>query len=138
MPDGIESMHRFFSFLVFGLCVHGVRGAEEPMPVTAAEAVKLIGRSNLVVEMVVKKSKERLEKRGIIFLDSEEDFKDPKNLGIAISADAAVKFKQKGIDHPGEHFKDKAIRVRGCVMKFEENPYLVVHDPAQITLVGNK
>jgi hypothetical protein len=36
------------------------------------------------------------------------------------------------------HFLGKTIRVRGCVMKFEERPYLPVHDPDQITVVEKK
>ena len=88
--------------------------------------------------MEVKKAKDRLEKRGIIYLDSEDDFKDPNNLGVAISAEAAAKFKEKGVADPAAHFLGKTIRVRGCVMKFEERPYLPVHDPDQITVVEKK
>ncbi|HEX3152389.1 MAG TPA: hypothetical protein VHR66_30225 [Gemmataceae bacterium] len=86
----------------------------------------------------MKKSKDRVEKRGIIFLDCADNFKDPKNLGIAISAEAAAKFKAKGIADPAAHFLGKTIRVRGCVMRFEERPYLPVHDPDQIEIVGKK
>jgi hypothetical protein len=107
-------------------------------PITPAEAIKQIGKPTVLVEMTVKAAKDRLERRGIIYLDSEEDFKDEKNLGVAISAEAAAKFKDKGIADPAAHFDGKTIRVRGCVMRFEERPYLPVHDPAQITLVEKK
>ena len=59
---------------------------EKPGRATAdvlAEAIDQIGKPIVVVEMIVKKAKDRVEKRGIIFLDSEDDFKDAKNLGIA-------------------------------------------------------
>jgi len=112
--------------------------ADSIKPVTPIEAINQIGKPEVVVEMVVKKAKDRLEQRGIIYLDSEEDFKDEKNLGVAISAEAAAKFKKQGIADPASHFAGKTIRVRGCVMRFEERPYLPVHDPEQITLVEKK
>jgi hypothetical protein len=112
--------------------------ADDTKPNTAAEAVKSVGKPTVVVQMEVKKAKDRLDKRGIIYLDSEDDFKDPNNLGVAISAEAAAKFKAKGIADPAAHFLGKTIRVRGCVMKFEERPYLPVHDPDQITVVEKK
>jgi hypothetical protein len=111
--------------------------SDDATPVSAAEAIEQIGRPQVIVEMTVKAAKNRLEKRGIIYLDSEVDFADPKNLGVAISAEAAVKFKKAGVDDPAEHFKGKTIRVTGCIMRFEERPYLPVHDPGQITLVQN-
>src|SRR5262245_9473066 len=113
-------------------------GADDPRPVSAAEAVKLVGRPEVVIEMVVKKAKDRTAKRGIVFLDSEEDFKDPRNLGVAVSAGAAEKFRARGISDPAAHFLGKTVRVRGCVMVFEERPYLPVLDPDQIRVVGAK
>lgn len=108
----------------------------EPTPVlTPVEAIQQIGRPVVVVQMVVKQSKDRLARRGVIYLDSEDDFRDEKNLGIAISAEAAAKFKEKGIADPAAHFRGKTIRVRGCVMRLEERPYLPVHDPGQIEVV---
>jgi hypothetical protein len=124
--------------LVFAVGCAAVRADEDPKPVSAAEAIKRIGQPKVVVEMVVKKAKDRLEKRGIVYLDSEDDFTDPNNLGVAISAEAAAKFKAKGIADPAAHFLGKTIRVRGCVMRFEERPYLPVHDPDQITVVEKK
>jgi hypothetical protein len=118
-------------------CSVGIAG-DEPNPVTPLEAIQQIGKPKVVVEMVVKKSKDRLEKRGVIYLDSEDDFKDEKNLGVAISAEAAEKFKEKGIADLAAHFLKKKIHVRGCVMRFEERPYLPVHDPSQITIVETK
>jgi hypothetical protein len=122
--------------LVVGL--HANLLAEPIKPVTPAEAIDQIGKPEVIVEMVVKKSKDRLEKRGIIYLDSEEDFKSATNLGVAISAEAAAKFKKQGIADPAAHFEGKTIRVRGCVMRFEERPYLPVHDPEQISIVEKK
>ena len=133
----VDGMRRSICLAVLLLCSAGVT-ADEPKAVTPAEAIKQIGQPKVLVEMVVKKAKDRLEKRGIVFLDSEDDFKDEKNLGVAISAEAAAKFKEKGINDPATHFEGKTIRVRGCVMRFEERPYLPVHDPDQITIVEKK
>jgi hypothetical protein len=119
--------------------VVGLRAADEgTKPITAAEAVKSVGKPKVVVQLEVKKAKDRLEKRGIIYLDSEDDFNDPNNLGVAISAEAAAKFKAAGVADPAAHFLGKTIRVRGCVMRFEDRPYLPVHDPDQITVVEKK
>lgn len=66
-------------------CLH----ADDAEPITPVEAVNQVGKPQVLVEMTVKTAKDRLEKRGIIYLDSEDDFTDAKNLGIAISAEAA-------------------------------------------------
>ena len=109
-----------------------------PAPVTPAEAIKQVGRPAVVVEMTVKKAKDRVAKRGIVFLDSEDDFKHPDNLGVAVSAEAAAKYRAAGVTDLEAHFRGKRVRVRGCVMRFEERPYLPVHDPAQIAIVEAK
>jgi hypothetical protein len=108
---------------------------DDVKPLSPAEAIEQIGKPRVVVEMTVKSTKDRLAKRGIIYLDSEEDLADPKNLGVAISAEGAAEFKANGIPDPAAHFKGKKIRVRGCVMRFEERPYLPVHSPEQIVVV---
>lgn len=53
-------------------------------------AIAAVGKAEILVEFTVKASKDRLERRGCIFLDSEANFEDPKNLGIALSAKVAV------------------------------------------------
>ena len=109
---------------------------EDLSPISPSDAVKQIGKPQVLIEMKVRSAKDRLERRGIVYLDSEEDFTDPKNLGIAISAEAAEKFKANGIADLAEHFQGKTIQVRGCVMRFEERPYLPVHAPEQIVIIG--
>jgi hypothetical protein len=126
---------RIFLAVMVGGCFLAVANDDNVEAIPAAEAIEQIGKPQVLVEMTVKSAKDRLEKRGIIYLDSEEDFADPKNLGVAISAEAAQKYKKIGIADPASHFKGKTIRVRGCVMRFEERPYLPVHDPAQIVIV---
>jgi hypothetical protein len=128
------------SFLVGALVLGWVTssaGADEDRPVTPADAVKRIGQT-LRVEMQVKKAKNRLEKHGMIYLDSEDDFHSPTNLGIAITAAGAAKFRAKGIADPAAYFQGKSIRVRGEILIFETRPYLPVTDAAQIEVAPAK
>ena len=45
------------------------------------------------------------------------------------------RIKKLGVADVASHFKGKTIQVRGCVMRFEERPYLLVHDPGQIVVI---
>jgi hypothetical protein len=105
--------------------------AADDKPLTPAEAIKKVDQK-VVVQMLVKASKNRLEKFKEIYLDSELDFKDEKNLAIVITLDGAAKFKEAGIDEPAGHFKDKTIRVTGTVTLKENRPRIEVNDPKQI------
>ena len=121
------------------LCGFLVVGAddEDNQPLTPVEAIKKVNEK-VVVEMQVKATKNRLEKRGEIYLDSEEDFRDKKNLGIVVTKAGAAKFKEAGVDDPAVHFKDKTIRVTGTVIIKEERPRIEVDDPKQIQIVEKK
>jgi hypothetical protein len=110
---------------------------KEDKPLSPAQAIQRVNEK-VVVEMLVKASKNRLEKRKEIYLDSEEDFRDPKNLAIVINVDGAATFKKAGIDDPAEHFKGKTIRVNGIVTKENDRPRIVVEDAKQIRIVDKK
>ena len=69
--------------------------AEDIKPLTPVEAIKKVNEE-VTVQMLVKGAKNRLEKRGEIYLDSEEKFRDEKNLGIVITKIGATKFKEAG------------------------------------------
>jgi hypothetical protein len=131
-------MTNLFSLTFLILSAAAMQTADGDKPVSPAEAIKQIGKPRVIVEMTVKKAKERFEKRGILFLDSEEDFKDPNNLGVALSAEVGQKLKEKGIADAAAYFQGKRIRVKGSVMRFEERPYLPVLDPAQISVIDTK
>ena len=98
-----------------GLVVFQV-AAQETKPLTPVEAVKKVNEQ-VAVQMFVKATKNRLEKRGEIYLDSEANFRDEKNLGVVVTKTGAAKFKESGVDDPAAHFKDKTIRVKGTVYK---------------------
>jgi DNA/RNA endonuclease YhcR with UshA esterase domain len=114
--------------------------AAEPQadkPLSPEEALKRVNEK-VLVEMLVKATKNRLEKRREIYLDSEEDFRDPKNLAVVITLAGAEKYKEAGIADPAEHFKGKTIRVSGTVTKENERPRIVVEEPKQIRIVDKK
>jgi hypothetical protein len=111
--------------------------ATEDKPLSPVDAIKKVNEK-VTVEMVVKASKNRVEKRGEIYLDSEEDFHDPKNLGIVITKAGAAKFAEAGVKEPASHFKAKTIRVSGTVIIKEKRPRIEVEDPKQIEIVKPK
>jgi hypothetical protein len=107
---------------------------QDAKPVTPAEAIKRENQK-VTVQMTVKASKNALQKRKEIYLDSEEDFRDPKNLAAVINEAGAAGFKEAGVDDPAEHFKGKTIRVTGTVTRVDDRPRIVVSDPKQIKIV---
>jgi hypothetical protein len=127
---------RVASLLALAVCGWTVlhAAAEDAKPLTPVEAIKKVNEK-VVVEMLVQASKNRLEKRGEIYLDSEKDFHDEKNLGVVVTRAGAAKFKEAGIDDPAVHFKDKIIRVKGKVIIKEKRPRIEVDDAKQIEIV---
>src|ERR1022692_4410622 len=108
--------------------------AGDSKPLTPAEAIKKVNEE-VTVQMLVKAAKNRLEKRGEIYLDSEENFKDENNLGIVITKIGATKFMEAGVNDPAVHFQDKIIRVEGTVIIKEQRPRIEVDDAKDIQIV---
>ena len=108
-----------------------------PKPLTPIEARKKVGE-DVLVELTVKAAKDRLEKRGEIYLDSEFDFRDEKNFATVINRAGAALFQQQGITDFEEHFRNKIIRVKGRVTVVDDVPRIEVSDPQQIELLKNK
>ena len=98
--------------------------------------LEAINRLNelLTVEMLVKRTKS-CTCSSQFFLDCEENHRDPKNLGVVVTAAGAAKFKEAQIDNPADYFKGKTIRVQGVVILKENWPYIEVDDPRQIEIV---
>jgi hypothetical protein len=92
----------------FLLAVGPLTLPEEGKPLTAPEARKKVGET-VTVEMKVQAAKDRLEKRGEIYLDAEPDFRDPQNFAVVITKAGAASLKAAGIDNPADHFRDKAL-----------------------------
>ena len=103
------------------------------MNLSPAEAVDRINEA-VTVEMLVQRTKGCTGSRQV-FLDSERDFQDPKNLGVVITRTGAAKFKETGVDDPAVAFKGRIIRVKGTVIIKEKRPRIEVDDPGQIKIV---
>ena len=130
-------MVRCLTSCVFVLVSAIGAGAEKDKPLSPVDAIKKVNEK-VTVEMTVKASKNRLEKRGEIYLDSEDDFHDPKNLGIVITKTGAAAFAKAGVEEPAGHFKGKTIRVTGTVIIIEKRPRIEVDDPKQIEILKPK
>jgi hypothetical protein len=128
-PGAIMIRLALFPTLMF------VAAADKPLK--PVDARKEVGKT-ITVEMTVKAAKDRLEKRGEIYLDSEEDFKDEKNFAVVITKEGAADLKKAGIDNPAEHFKDKLIHAMGEVKVVDDVPRIEISKTKQIKLATDK
>lgn len=103
------------------------------MPITPVEALNRLNEP-VVVEMFIKRTKS-CTCSSQFFLDSEENKRDPSNLGILVTAAGAGKFKETQVDDPADYFKGRTIRVQGVVILKEGRSYIEVDHPGQIEIV---
>lgn len=103
------------------------------MNLSPAEALLRVNES-VTVEMLVKRAKSCSGCQDLFF-DSEEHYRDPKNLGVAITETGRANFRAVKIDDPVSYFKGKTIRVQGVVVLKENRPQIEVDDPKQIEIV---
>ena len=106
-------------------------------PLTPAEARQRIGEE-VRLRMTVRVAKDRLEKRGEIYLDSEADFRDPKNFATVITTKGAKALRAAGIGKPAGHFRGKRILVHGTVQEVDGVPRIEVDSAEQIELVTTR
>ncbi len=99
---------------------------------------EVVGRVNepVTVEMRVRAAK-NCAHCAQIFLDSEEDHHDPRNLAVAVTEAGKARFREAKIDDPAAYFKGRVIRVRGVVRRKEKGPEIEVDDPGQIEVVSD-
>lgn len=97
------------------------------------EAINRINET-VTVEMLVQRTKCCTGSRQV-FLDSEPNYRDPKNLGVVVTEAGRAKFTEAGLDDPTAHFQGKTIRVHGVVIRKEKGPCIEVNDPSQIEVV---
>jgi DNA/RNA endonuclease YhcR with UshA esterase domain len=121
------------SFLFVGLIALPAVAADEPGPLGPVEARKQVGKE-ITVKMEVKTAKDRLEKRGEIYLDTEEDFKSEKNFTVVITKKGATSLKDAGITDPADHFNGKTITAKGTVKEVDGVPRIEIDDAKQITI----
>ena len=111
------------------------QAGEQPLAPTAAR--KKVGEK-VTVEMRVATAKDRLEKRGEIYLDSEEDFQDEKNFAVVITRAGAAKLREEGINDAAEHFNGKTIRATGLVKEVDKVPRIEIDEAKQIRVLEAK
>jgi hypothetical protein len=111
--------------------------AAEDKPRSPVEARKRVGET-ITVEMTVRAAKDRLAKRGEIYLDSEPDFRNEKNFAVVITRAGAASLKQAGISNPAEYFQDKKIRATGTVKEVQKVPRIEIEDANQIKRIERK
>jgi DNA/RNA endonuclease YhcR with UshA esterase domain len=125
-----------FGLVAFATSVT-LAGAADEKPLTPVEARKKVG-SKITVQMEVKAAKDRLEKRGEIYLDAEENFKDEKNFAVVISKKGAASLKEAGITDPADHFKGKVIQATGTVTEVDGIPRIEIDKSEQVKLAEKK
>jgi len=121
--------------VAFLVSVAGFSSAQDGKALTPVEARKKVGEK-IAVEMTVRAAKDRLEKRGEIYLDSELDFRARENFAVVITKTGAASLREAGIDSPAEHFKDKKIRATGLVKEVQGVPRIEIDDAKQIRVVA--
>jgi hypothetical protein len=70
-----------------------------------------------------------------VYLDSEKDYRDPKNLGVLIEAASLPAFKKAGIDKPADHYDGKTIRITGKLFEREKNVFIKAEKPDEIAVI---
>jgi DNA/RNA endonuclease YhcR with UshA esterase domain len=126
-----------FAYLIFTGTVGCLLAPPDDAALTPVQARKKVGET-ITVQMTVQSAKDRLEKRGEIYLDAETDFHDEKNFAVVITKAGAAKLKEAGINDPAAHFKDKIIRATGVVKVVQECPRIEIDDAKQIHIVEPK
>jgi hypothetical protein len=131
-----RSMRLIPSVIPFLVCGCGLQTDKEKPEAVPASKARDFKDKTCIVEMTVLASKKENDRK-VHFLDSEKDYKDPKNFAVKIDEIGLERFATAGIDNPSSFYKGKTIRVTGKV-SFEEKQYLiVVTDPLQIEVVNN-
>jgi hypothetical protein len=109
----------------------------EDKPLTPAQARRKVGQK-ITVEMTVRAAKDRLAKRGEIYLDAEPDFRDEKNFAVVITRAGAASLKRAGIADPAKHFQGKKVRATGTVKEVDKVPRIEIEDAKQLRLAKGK
>jgi len=104
------------------------------MPISPLDARNRINEE-VTVEIIVRAAK-NCQHCFQVFLDSEEDHHDAKNLAVAVTEIGKAKFKEAKIDDPALHFKGKTIRVTGVVTLKDNRTQIEVDDLHQIQIVS--
>jgi DNA/RNA endonuclease YhcR with UshA esterase domain len=109
--------------------------AEEAKPLPPAEAAKKLNE-RVTVEMEVKKVG-KTKAGDMYFLNSEDDYRSPKNFTIVLRKGALDKLKEEKID-PTTQYTGKTVRATGTVKTYNERPEIIVEDLTLLKIVEKK
>lgn len=115
----------------------GLVAQTEAQPLSPIAARKKVGEK-VTVEMKVQTVKDRLEKKGEIYLDAELDFRDEKNFAVVITRAGAASLREAGVNDAAEHFSGKTIRATGLVKEVDKVPRIEIDEAKQIKVVEPK
>lgn len=125
---------RIAACLVVCVLAAAARADEEPPKKIKAEEARQHLGENVSVVFLVQSSKDA-KPRKVVYLDSEKDFTDPKNLGVIIPEEVAARLVQVIGEGPATYYKDRTIRVVGKVIEQEERMYIRLSETDQIEVV---
>lgn len=109
--------------------------ADEPKAVIpSAEARDHVDETG-TFEMLVRSSRD-YEPRKVYYLNSEDNYRDEKNLAVVIAYDDDEAFKKAGIDDPAAYYKGKTLRVTGKVIHEANQTRIHVTGPKQIEVMA--
>lgn len=126
-------MRILFTAAIAAVCLGDARGAE---PISAAEAMDRVGEEG-TVEFIVR-STGTSRKEGLLFLNSEENFRSNRNFSIVLDPAAIASFKAAGIKDIEKHYFCKKVRVTGRVEHFKSVTDIKATKPEQIQIVDEK
>lgn len=129
-------MRNWIALGLFAVVTVVAVASDADKPLAPVDARKQIGKE-ITVKMEVKTTKDRLEKRGEIYLDAEEDFKDEKNFAVVITKTGVASLKDAGITDIADHFKGKTITAKGTVKEVDGVPRIEIDSAKQIEVAKN-
>jgi hypothetical protein len=133
----IAHILRFVPLLAILVFPAALARAEDKPPRVPSEAAKQHAGKRIEVVFEVKAAKNSVHRK-TVFLDSMTDFRDPHNLGVAISEKGIADLKTKrGIDNAAEFYKTKTVRVVGKVRVEDDRAYIDVDDADHLDLAGS-
>lgn len=128
-------MKRFAYTIALLLSTVSMSMAEDlPKALTLEEAAKKIDQQ-VIVELEIKSASVN---KGVAFLNSLVDHKDPKNFTIFVPRDVVEKFKEAKVDDVAKNFLNKKVRVTGTVSNFKEKLQIKIAAIDQIKIVDKK
>jgi hypothetical protein len=127
----INRLRLKLAVIPFVIVFNTMAAEEAPTPIKPEEARMHVGEK-VKVTFEVKASKDS-KNRKTVFLDSEADFQNVKNLGIAISEKGVIDLKQKrNVEAPADFYRGKTIWVIGTIIIKDDRVYIEVDEAKQL------